>query len=197
MGKRSSFERVPRDLYKTPWEPVVALSPYITDITAFAETCAGDGTLVRHLERLGHECSYACDSAPEHGLIGERYDAMMLNADDLGDCSHIVTNPPWPGKGRDGQPTMDLIRHLSVLKPTWLLLQADFAHNAYAAEVMAYCGVIVSVGRVKWMPDSEFTGKDNCAWYLFDQITVPQRTVFIAHGTGRPVYVNGIGELVG
>jgi len=24
------------------------------------------------------------------------------------------------------------------------------------------------VGRVKWIPDSKMTGKDNCAWYLFD-----------------------------
>ena len=27
---------------------------------------------------------------------------------------------------------------------------------------------IVSVGRVKWIPDSKMTGKDNCCWYLFD-----------------------------
>jgi hypothetical protein len=26
---------------------------------------------------------------------------------------------------------------------------------------------VVSVGRVKWMPDSDSTGKDNAAWYLF------------------------------
>jgi hypothetical protein len=24
------------------------------------------------------------------------------------------------------------------------------------------------VGRVKWIEDSPFTGKDNCAWHLFD-----------------------------
>jgi hypothetical protein len=26
---------------------------------------------------------------------------------------------------------------------------------------------VVSVGRVKWIPDSKMTGKDNCAWYHF------------------------------
>ena len=26
-----------------------------------------------------------------------------------------------------------------------------------------------SVGRVKWIPDSKMTGKDNCAWHLFDR----------------------------
>jgi hypothetical protein len=28
--------------------------------------------------------------------------------------------------------------------------------------------MIVSVGRVKWIEGSKNTGKDNCAWYLFD-----------------------------
>lgn len=27
---------------------------------------------------------------------------------------------------------------------------------------------IVSVGRVKWIEDSPHTGKDDCAWYMFD-----------------------------
>ena len=26
---------------------------------------------------------------------------------------------------------------------------------------------VVSVGRVKWIPGSKMTGKDNCAWHLF------------------------------
>jgi len=25
------------------------------------------------------------------------------------------------------------------------------------------------VGRVKWIPDSKATGKDNCAWYFFSE----------------------------
>ena len=28
---------------------------------------------------------------------------------------------------------------------------------------------IVSVGRIKWIPDTKSTGKDNCCWYLFDR----------------------------
>lgn len=34
---------------------------------------------------------------------------------------------------------------------------------------MKMCVKVVSVGRVKWIEDSKMTGKDNCAWYLFDE----------------------------
>lgn len=37
-----------------------------------------------------------------------------------------------------------------------------------AAEFMPALRAVVSVGRVKWIPDSKMTGKDNCAWHLFD-----------------------------
>ena len=37
------------------------------------------------------------------------------------------------------------------------------------AEYMHRCEKIVSVGRVKWIPGSKMTGKDNCCWYLFDR----------------------------
>ena len=32
---------------------------------------------------------------------------------------------------------------------------------------MKRCRKVVSVGRLKWIPGSKHTGKDNCAWYLF------------------------------
>ena len=52
-------------------------------------------------------------------------------------------------------------------RPTWLLFDADWAHTKQARPYLKYCDKIVSVGRVKWIPDSKMTGKDNCAWYLF------------------------------
>jgi hypothetical protein len=43
----------------------------------------------------------------------------------------------------------------------------------------------VSVGRVKWIPDSKMTGKDNCCWYLFDQADdAPAQ--FIGRAAGSP-----------
>ena len=39
----------------------------------------------------------------------------------------------------------------------------------FVADVGISGGRIVSVGRVKWIAGSKFTGKDNAAWYLFDR----------------------------
>jgi hypothetical protein len=50
-----------------------------------------------------------------------------------------------------------------------LLFDADWMHTKQSAALMTYCTRIVSVGRVKWIEGSRNTGKDNCAWYLFDR----------------------------
>jgi hypothetical protein len=63
MGKRSNFERIPRDFYPTPFAAVPPLIPYLHGIRTFAEPCAGDGALVRHLESFGLRCVYAGDIA--------------------------------------------------------------------------------------------------------------------------------------
>jgi len=41
-------------------------------------------------------------------------------------------------------------------------------HTKQSSELINKCVKIVSVGRVKWIENSKMTGKDNCAWYLFD-----------------------------
>ena len=56
MGKRSSFERIPRDFYPTPIAAVPPLIPHLSGIRTFAEPCCGDGALVRHLESFGLRC---------------------------------------------------------------------------------------------------------------------------------------------
>ena len=52
MGKRSDFERVERDFYPTPIEAVRPLVPHLPKTGLFAEPCAGDGRLIRHIEQL-------------------------------------------------------------------------------------------------------------------------------------------------
>jgi len=42
-------------------------------------------------------------------------------------------------------------------------------HTKQSIEYIKYCHKIVSIGRVKWIEGSKSTGKDNCAWYLFDK----------------------------
>ena len=82
----------------------------------------------------------------------------------LRDADHIITNPPW-----DRKILHPMIEHFASMRPTWLLFDADWMHTKQSTPYMDYCQKIVSVGRVKWIPDSKMTGKDNCAWYLFDQ----------------------------
>ena len=84
----------------------------------------------------------------------------------------FITNPPW-----DRSILHPLIMHLSDIAPTWLLFDADWMHTRQSTEYMVRCSQIVSVGRVKWIPDSKMTGKDNCAWYLFERGAAATRFV--------------------
>jgi hypothetical protein len=79
MGKRSKFERREADFYPTPQAAVVPLIPYLRGIRTFAEPCAGDGALMRHLEEFGlrwlpeeHSPCEGSPSAvrPHHDTIG-------------------------------------------------------------------------------------------------------------------------------
>jgi hypothetical protein len=61
MGKRSDFERIARDFYRTPTEAVLPLRPFFGGGETFCEPCAGDGALVRALISIGLECVSAYD----------------------------------------------------------------------------------------------------------------------------------------
>jgi len=166
MGKRSNFERVERDFYPTPYEAVVPLLPHLSPGTRFYEPCAGDGALMDHLVKRGHVCHLAFDIKSRRKDI--RFgDALELNFVE----GMFITNPPW-----DRKILHPLIIHLSDMAPTWLLFDADWMHTKQSAEYMKRCVKIVSVGRVKWIPGSKMTGKDNCAWYLFGKRKV--QTIF-------------------
>lgn len=160
MGKRSNFERVPRDFYPTPYEAVSPLLEHLPPQTRFCEPCAGDGRLIDHLTAHGHICAAAWDIEPRRDDIAEKNALEWV----IGNIDCFITNPPW-----DRKTLHPLIEHLSIEHPAWLLFDADWMHTRQSAPLMPYCRKIVSVGRVKWIPDSPFTGKDNCCWYLFDQ----------------------------
>jgi predicted RNA methylase len=163
MGKRSDFKRIPRDFYPTPMAAVVPLICHLSDNCRFWEPCAGDGALVYNLEAQGANCVYATDIHPMAARIHSR-DALTVPSGNLRHCDYIITNPPW-----DRKILHPMIEHFSAMRPTWLLFDADWMHTRQSAPFMPYLRKIVSVGRVKWIPDSKMTGKDNCAWYLFDQ----------------------------
>jgi hypothetical protein len=160
MGKRSSFDRIPRDFYPTPAEAVVPLLPHLPANSRYVEPCAGNGALIGALSDDGHHCLFACDIEPQNEWI-TRADALTI---EWTAAPMFITNPPW---SRDV--LHPLIERLSRFAPTWLLFDADWMHTRQSAPFMPYLHKIVSVGRVKWIPDSKMTGKDNCCWYLFDQ----------------------------
>lgn len=165
MGKRSNFKRRPQDAYDTPVEAVVPLIGHLRyweyPVFRFWEPCAGSYNLCALLEHLpGMQSVGASDISPRHAHV-EKRDALLTKAPAV---DYIITNPPWTRSILH-----PMIEHFSAMRPTWLLFDADWAHTKQSAPYMKWCHKIVSVGRVKWIPDSPHTGKDNCAWYLFDQ----------------------------
>ncbi len=154
MGKRSDFARRPMDDYQTIDDRAgKALLPFVKGMT-YAEPCCGEMHLVLVLEALGLRCSYAGD-------IKTGEDALVIN--DFGDADAIITNPPWTRSILH-----PMIRHFQKIAPTWLLFDADWAHNRHAAPYLDQCSHIVAVGRLIWMPGTKQSGKDNVCWYRFD-----------------------------
>ncbi len=166
MGKRSNFERVPRDYYPTPVEAVKPLIDHLPyDKFDYVEPCAGDGRLVSHIGYLTEgqgNCVFMSDIQPREEGIHE-HDALDLYFnEEMAD--YCITNPPW-----DRSFLHPFIEHwLNLEIPTWLLFDADWVHTKQSSVYMTYISKIVSVGRVKWIEGSKNTGKDNCCWYLFD-----------------------------
>lgn len=158
MGKRSNYERIPRDFYPTPPEAVRPLVPHLPSNFSYWEPCAGDGALI---DALPGTCGGASDVEPRRSDIGEA-DALRVGVMCWVDL--IITNPPW-----DRKVLHPMIEHFSAMRPTWLLFDADWMHTKQSAPFVPWLRKVVSVGRVKWIPDSKHTGKDNCCWYLFDQ----------------------------
>lgn len=171
MGKRSNFDRVPRDYYPTPMaavEPLISHLPYSFD---YVEPCAGDGRLIDHLDKLtdGHgQCLFASDIEPRREDIAE-CDAFEIDVVDL-EIDFCITNPPW-----ERNILHPFIERWMQMCPTWVLFDADWMHTKQSSMLMSYCEKVVSVGRVKWIEDSKSSGKDNCAWYLFDFIGASKR----------------------
>ena len=163
MGKRSNFARRERDFYPTPLEAVFPLLHHLAPGTRFIEPCAGDGRLSNHLMSAGHHLIDQYDIEPRHPTVGMG-DALSARIDPSWGASCFITNPPW-----DRKVLHPLIVHLSDQAPTWLLFDADWVHTRQAAPYLPRLRRIVSVGRVKWIPGTMMTGKDNCAWHLFDR----------------------------
>jgi hypothetical protein len=161
MGKRSNFERKKNDFYPTPYEAVLPLLPHLEVDCTYIEPCVGEGDLVRHLALHDYHCIESFDLP--HDATIEAYNTFNV------DC--FITNPPWTR-----QILHPMIDNLRRQRPTWLLFDAGWMHTKQAAPYLPYCQKIVTVGRVKWIPDSRYGSLDDSCWYLF--IDQPTDTTF-------------------
>lgn len=183
MGKRSDFKRHKGDFYRTTDErALLPLLPHLKAEGSFVEPCAGQGDLLDLMAKLapGLRCSMAFDLMPQRGDILQG-DALQLTELDVLGADYIITNPPW-----SRELLHPMIQRFMGFAPTWLLFDADWKHTEQAGPLLAYCAMVVSVGRVRWMKDTKSDGKDNAAWYLFHQFEPTDRSL---SGRQGPVFI--------
>lgn len=166
MGKRSDFQRVAKDYYRT-FDPRAgyALSSHLEENYTYAEPFCGRGDLIKQLKG---KCVYASDIEPEYefnetGLTFHEKSYSMVTDQDIAEADYIITNPPW------SRPILhSSIDFFAQKKPTWFLFDAGWAFTDQARPYLdKYCVKIVTIGRLKWMEGTTMSGKDDCCWYLF------------------------------
>lgn len=175
MGKRSEFERLPKDKYYT-WDSRAYqnMDGMWQNIGTFVEPCAGAGNMVYHLSDMGMSCVYACDIEPEGaGIALHSYE--MIPGHVLARADAIITNPPW-SRGLL-HPFIDWC--IKSGKPSWLLIDTAWAATRQAKPYLAYCSHIVPTPRLKWIKDSEHAAKDDTSWYRFQNVPCP--TVWVSN----------------
>jgi len=166
MTKRAhkKFSPRPRDTYLTPQKPVLPLRFAFSEGETFYEPCAADNGLTNHLINIGLKCVGSSDIEPLHPDV-KKQDALTLTEEDIGGdkCTTIITNPPWTR-----ELLHPMIEHFRMMKPTWLLFDANWMNQEQAAPYLRYCHIILSVGRVSWMGNG-VSGFDDACWYLFEK----------------------------
>lgn len=167
MGKRSDFERVAKDYYRTfDKRAGISIEPFLKENYKFAEPFCGRGDLIK---QLSGECIYASDLEPDEenklvDLTFHKKSYSMVSIEDIANADYIISNPPW---SRD---ILHLsIEHFASNKPTWFLFDAGWMFTKQAKPYLdKYCTKIVTIGRLIWIEGTTTSGKDDCVWYLFE-----------------------------
>lgn len=166
MGKRSEFERIPKDKYFT-FDPKAgeAIKPFLKDNVFYAEPFAGDGDLIKQLNDLGHICTLFGDietNNPEIPIV----DAFTLTKEDIAyfGAEQIITNPPWT---RSILHKM-LDHFVPMGLPVWIVLDANWLFTKQSKVFRdKWLTDIVTIGRMKWIPNTNVAGKDDVVWLRF------------------------------
>lgn len=163
LGK-TSFERNEKDFYPTGIKPLETLVEHLPKNLTYSEPCAGAYDLIENLYTLRKdiECKSCFDINPRDSRITEK-SALDIRYDEVLNCDCFITNPPYRWDMFN-----PITEHLLTLKPVWYLIPADFMHNKRMIPFMKRCSKIVSIGRVKWYPDSNASSTDNFCWYYFE-----------------------------
>jgi hypothetical protein len=160
MSKRTpGLERRDRDNYPTPEKAVLALVPHLPVGATFYAPCAGEGHLIRALERYG---SVTCVGSSDIAGAPPR-NARELTDSDINGAEMFIENPPWAA--RLLHPIID---NLVPLRPTWLLLYSDWLFTRQAVPYQPWVTQIVTMPRVIWIEGSDTTGFENCCWIRFE-----------------------------
>ncbi|BCH56015.1 hypothetical protein RvVAR031_36250 [Agrobacterium vitis] len=157
MGKHSDFARRAHDEYLTPYRGAYPLIPYLANVATFAEPCAANGQLIRHIEKHGPLCIHSGDiRTGTDALECPTLRSLVV------DC--IITNPPY---------TWSVLRRMlelfPTIAPTWLLLEATFPYTDQSAPYMRLCTDIVPAGSIKWFAGTKHASKERYAWFRFAQ----------------------------
>lgn len=167
MGKRSNYARRERDYYATPAKGAAPLLPFLIrdGIRDFAEICAGNDHLVRHLEFAGLRCVYKGD-------IATGQDALKLTLADLNNAQAVITNPPTKYAEERGSTTRlltDLLQHvLDLGVPAWWLIHHDWVTSLRAVPFLKHCSDIVPCPRLKWIEGTKDGAMDSFSWFRID-----------------------------
>lgn len=189
MGKRSDFAKIPKDKYYT-WDAraYVPMRSIFRKIETFIEPCAGGGDMIAHLERIGPRCVYACDIEPTDAettpIVKLSYEQIKPGI--LQKADYIITNPPWTRSIM--HPFIEWCIHSRL--PAWLLIDTNWASSKQARPLLAYCSDIVPTPRLKWIPDSKDSAKDDTAWYRFQE--TPCETIWRNSDSPATVRAKGI-----
>lgn len=166
MGKRSNFEKIDRNYYRTfDTRAGDALKPFLDKdgIKTYVEPFAGAGDLYDQLKNLGYDCKHLSDIEPQDTLgLGNIIKTMdykdVVNEHDV---DAMITNPPW-----DRHFFHEAIEIVTPKFPIcWWLMSANWAFNKSSSKYLdKYVTDIVAIGRLKWIPDTKMAGKDDCIW---------------------------------
>ena len=169
MGKRSDFKRIDRDLYRT-FDPKAgrALASVTGESKTYIEPFAGAGDLVDQLPEYLH-CMRKSDIVPLREDI-EQKDAFSYTKEDFKDIDWMITNSPW-----DRKIFHRAIEHFVPIVDCWFLIDANWIWTKQAQSYMnKYVTDVVPIGRMKWIPETKMSGKDDCVWLFMTKNKIHQ-----------------------